>query len=154
MRALALALLLLSLAAAPARAESPRLILVVARGAAVTSLSRAELRRCFLGERVEAGGRYLVPFNAEPSTPLRIAFDGAVLGMTASEVGRLWVDRKVRGQSAAPRALPGPAHMLKVVAKYPGAIGYLPADQLTPAVQPVAIDGIPASDPRYLLAPR
>lgn len=135
--------------AGAARADGKKLVVVVARGSPVTSISRTDLRRCFTGDRIEAGGKTLVPFNATPSSPERAGFDRAVLGMSPDEVGRFWVDRKIRGQSGAPRSLPSPAHIAKVAAKFPGAIGYLPADRLTPDIQPVAVDGIAYSDARY-----
>ncbi|TMQ06844.1 MAG: hypothetical protein E6J90_45095 [Deltaproteobacteria bacterium] len=137
---------------ASAYADGKRLVVVVGKGAGVTNLSRADLRRCFTGESVSAGGRTLIPFNASPSSPDRIGFDRAVLGMSPDEVGRYWVDRKIRGQSGAPRSLPSPAHIAKVAAKFPGAIGYLPADQLTADVQAVSVDGIAYTDPRYDIA--
>lgn len=133
-----------------AAAEGKKLVVVVARGSKVTSISRAELRRCFLGEPTTAAGKPLVPFNAAPSTPERAGFDRAILGMSPDEVGRFWVDRKVRGQSAPPRSLPT-THIIKVVAKFPNAIGYVPADQLTADLQPVAVDGIFPSDARYAI---
>jgi hypothetical protein len=135
--------------AGAARADGKKLVLVVARGSPVTSISRTDLRRCFTGDRIEVGGKTLVPFNATPSSPERAGFDRAVLGMSPDEVGRFWVDRKIRGQSGAPRSLPSPAHIAKVAAKFPGAIGYLREDQLTPDIQPVAVDGIAYSDARY-----
>jgi hypothetical protein len=132
-----------------AHADGKKLVVVVAKGSGLTNISRTELKRCFLGESVSGGGKTLVPFNATANTPDRVGFDKAVLGMTPDEVGRFWVDRKVRGQSAAPRSLPSPAHMAKVAAKFPGAIGYLAEDQLTSDIQAVEVDGIPYSDPRY-----
>jgi len=132
-----------------ANADSKKLVVVVAKGSSVTSVSRADLKRCFTGETVAVGDRNLVPFNAAPNTPERSGFDKAVLGMSPDEVGRFWVDRKVRGQSAAPRSLPSSAHIAKVAAKFPGAIGYLPADQMTSDIQAVAIDGVPYTDARY-----
>lgn len=132
-----------------ANADSKKLVVVVAKGSSVTNVSRSDLKRCFTGETVSAGDRPLVPFNAAPNTPERSGFDKAVLGMSPDEVGRFWVDRKVRGQSAAPRSLPSSAHIAKVAAKFPGAIGYLPADQMTSDIQAVAIDGVPYTDPRY-----
>ncbi len=132
-------------------ADGKKLVLVVARGSSVTDLTRGELKRCFTGEAVSAGGKPLVPFNAAPNSPERAAFDQAVLGMTPDEVGRFWIDRKVRGQSAAPRSLPTAAHIAKVAAKFPGAIGYLTADQLTSDIQPVSLDGVAYTDRRYTL---
>jgi hypothetical protein len=74
--------------------------------------------------------------------------------MSPDEVARCWIDRKVRGQSGAPRALPSPTYVAKVTAKLPGAICYLPADQLTTDVQAVAIDGVAYSDARYNIVTR
>jgi len=140
------------MAGGAARADGKKLVVVVARGASLTSISRTDLKRCFTGERIIVGGKLLVPFNAAPSSPDRDGFDRAVLGMTRDEVGRFWVDRKIRGQSGPPRSLPSPAYIARVAAKFPGAIGYLPADQLTSDVQPVAVDGIAYSDARYDIA--
>jgi len=139
----------MAVAARPGRADGKKLVVVVAKGSSLTTISRGDLKRCFLGEPVSAGDKPLVPFNAMPNSPDRAGFDKAVLGMSPEEVGRYWVDRKVRGQSAAPRALPSAAHVAKVAAKFPGAIGYLPADQMTSDIQAVAVDGVPYTDARY-----
>src|SRR5262245_9749396 len=133
----------------PAFADGKKLVVVVAKGSGLTNISRADLKRCFTSESVSGGGKTLVPFNAATSSPDRIGFDKAVLGMSPDDVGRFWVDRKVRGQSGAPRALPSAAHIAKVAAKFPGAIGNLPADQITSDIQPVTVDGIPYTDARY-----
>jgi hypothetical protein len=141
--------LCLGMSSGPAFADGKKLVVVVARGSSLTSISRSDLKRCFTGDPVSVGGKMLMPFNATPNSPERIGFDKALLGMKPDEVGRFWVDRKIRGQSGAPRSLPSPAHIAKVAAKFPGAIGYLPADQLTSDVQTVAIDGIAYTDARY-----
>lgn len=134
--------------ARPALADR-KLVVVVAKGSPVTSVSRGDLKRAFLGDPVSVSGKPLVPFNADANSPERNAFDKAVLGMSPEEVGRFWVDRKVRGQSSAPRSLPSAAHIAKVAAKFPGAICYLPADQLTSDIQPVAVDGVAYTDAKY-----
>ncbi len=145
--------LMLMLLTGVASAERVRLVVVVAKASPVTNVSRLDLKRSFLGERVELGEVRLAPFNAEPRTDERAGFDLGVLGMTSDESGRYWVDRKVRGQGAAPRSLPA-GHLAKVIAKFPGAIGYLRVDQLTPDVKPVKVDGIAYDDPRYPLTTR
>jgi hypothetical protein len=137
-----------------AYADGKKLVVVVAKGSPVTNISRSELKRCFTGEPVVVGDKTLVPFNASPNTPDRAGFDKAVLGMSPDEVGRFWVDRKIRGQSGAPRSLPSPAHIAKVAAKFPNAIGYLPEDQVTTDIQAVAVDGVAYTDARYkIVAP-
>lgn len=148
---LVVCLLLLAVLASPAAADKRKLVVVVAKGSSLTNISKSDLKRCFLGESISGGGKTLVPFNAEPRTSERAGFDRKVLGMAPDDVGRFWVDRKVRGQSAAPRALPSVAHIKKVIAKFPGAIGYLPADALTPDLQAVKVDGVAYTDAAYSL---
>jgi ABC-type phosphate transport system substrate-binding protein len=150
--AILLALLCTTMTSSAAdRARRP-LVVVVGKDAKISSLSHAELRRVFTGTVVTAGGQRLVPFNYPPATPERSGFDRTVLGMSPQQVGRFWVDRKVRGEPPAPRALPSAAHVAKVVAKFPGAIGYLPADQVTADVRVVAVDGLRPGDHGYPLA--
>ena len=132
-------------------AERKKLVIVVAKGSSITSISKSDLKHCFMGESTSADGKPLVPFNAQPKTADREGFDRGVLGMSPDEVGRYWVDRKVRGQSGAPRSLPSVMHVQKVVAKFPNAISYLPADQLTADVQPVKLDGTAYTDSSYSL---
>jgi hypothetical protein len=135
-------------------ADSKKLVVVVAKGSSITSISRSDLKHCFSGETVSGGGKTLVPFNFATSTAEREGFDKAVLGMSPDEVGQYWINRKVRGQSAAPRSLPSNAHVAKVVAKFPGAIGYLPADALTADVKAVAVDGVEYTDAKYNITTR
>lgn len=68
--------------------------------------------------------------------------------MSPDEVGKFWVERKVHGHSA-PRSLPSPAHIAKLAAKVPGAIGDLRADQMTSDIQAVSVDGFASSDARH-----
>jgi hypothetical protein len=41
--------------------------------------------------------------------------------------------------------------MIKVATKFPGAIGYLPASDLTPEVQAVSIDSMAHTHPAYAI---
>jgi hypothetical protein len=136
-----------------ASADGKRLVVVVAKGSSVTNVSRLDLKRSFLGEPITLGSVRLAPFNAEPHSDARAGFDLSVLGMTPDQIGRFWVDRKVRGQGAAPRSLP-PIHLAKVIAKFPGAIGYLRVDQLTADVKAIKVDGVAHGDPRYTIVTR
>ncbi|MCX5747042.1 MAG: hypothetical protein NT062_31615 [Proteobacteria bacterium] len=135
-----------------ALADAKKLVVVVAKGSPITNISKGDLKHAFTGDSVSAGGKTLVPFNFTPGSAERAGFDVAILGMATDEVGRYWIDRKVRGQSGAPRALPSSAHVAKVVAKFPAAIGYLPADALTADVQAVKVDGVGYTDARYAIS--
>ncbi|MBA3452233.1 MAG: hypothetical protein H0T42_03935 [Deltaproteobacteria bacterium] len=117
-------------------------VVVVAKGSKIKSLTRAELRRCFSGDALVVHHARMIPFNSPPGSAERIAFDRFVLGMSPDQVGRLWVDRKIRGQSPAPRSLPSALHTTKIVAKFPSAISYVRVDHITADVDVVAIDGV------------
>jgi hypothetical protein len=132
-----------------AAADHVKLVVVVAKGSTVTNISKSDLRHCFLGDTVSNGDAKLNPFNAEPRTATRVAFDRAVLSMSPDDIGRYWIERKVRGQSGAPRALPSYAIIQKVVVRFPNAISYVPVDHLTADLQPVKIDGTAYSDASY-----
>jgi hypothetical protein len=136
----------------PARAANAGLVLVVAKSSAVSNVTKAELNRLFSGDPIKLEGEAVVPFALAPSLAERRAFDRVVLGMGPDEVNKYWIDRRIRGQGNPPKSAPSPEVMAKVVASFPGAIGYLPAASLTPALKAVAIDGKAYTDPAYLLA--
>ena len=150
---IAVAALVLAIVAIPRYAACDKaaraLVIVVAKGSPVKSLTRSQVRRCFSGDTVVIGDERLVPFNLPPGTPERVAFDRVILGMSPEQVGRYWVDRKIRGETQAPRALPSATLVVKIVAKFPSSISYVPADQVTPDVMPVAIDGVLPTSPQY-----
>jgi len=140
---------LLLLAGAVRAGAGPKLIVVVAKGSPIKDISKSELKRLFMGDNVVVEGKKLVPFNLARGTPERDGFDKCVLGMTGEVVQRFWVDRKIRGQSEAPRSLPSSAIVLKVITKFPGAIAYIPEQDITADVQAVTVDGVGHKQPAY-----
>ena len=131
--------------------QASKLVVIVAKDSPVTDLSRAELKRAYLSDKLIVAGQKLVPFNFSAGTPERGAFDRVVLGMSPEVMQRFWVDRKIRGQADAPRSLPSSAIMMKVVARFPGALAYIPAHDLTPDVKAVRIEGIEHTNPAYTI---
>jgi hypothetical protein len=127
------------------------LAVVVSASAPFQELSTAELRRVFLGQTVEKGGVKLIPLNHPIKGAHRTRFDRAVLRMSPDEVGRYWVAERIRGARSAPKSVSSSALLLKVVAKIPGAISYVPASEVRPGVKVVRIDGKLPGDSGYLL---
>jgi hypothetical protein len=152
-RLLLIALATVLLGSSAAAAEPRRLVIVVAKTSPVTNISRQDLQRLYLGEPIVVASVRLVPFNALPNSRDRDDFDRVELSMSPEEAGRFWIDRKVRGQGTAPRALP-PVHVANVVAKFPGAISYMPVDKLTSDIKPITVDGIAYDEDRYPLVVR
>ena len=151
--AVLLALLLLLSGAGPTESKrlEARLVVIVAAQSPLQDISRPLLRRVFTGNPAELGGTRLVPLNYGPDDPLRTAFDRLVLGFSQEAAGRYWVDRRIRGQGLPPRAIPNVALLRAVVAKLPGAIGYVTADKLDATVKPLRIDGHDYTSAEYPL---
>ena len=140
------------------QAQSPRVLLVVANaGVKISNISFADLRKAFLGEPVEyESGKRLVPFNLSPGTRERDLFDQKVLGLAPGEVGRFWINRRIRDEGAPPRVLQSPDLVLRVVASLPSAISYVAAtpNQVAvpgPGLRVLSVDGKSSVDGGYLL---
>jgi hypothetical protein len=154
-RWLGLAVLVLAAAAppvAPADGTAEELVVIVGPASGLRDVSRLFLRRVFRGELTASEGVRLVPLNLPPRSPPRVRFDQLVLELSPEEMGRYWVDQKLRGAGNPPRSIDNPALLVKVVAAYPGAIAYVPRRFATPAVRILRIDGRGPGDSGYLLA--
>src|SRR5690349_15414650 len=127
------------------------LVLVTAKELQVRDISFGVARRAFLGDPTELGGKRIVPFNYPVTDPLRQAFDRLLLNMGPDEVGRYWVDRRIRGQGMPPKTAPSRDLMRAIVGRVPGVLGYLTADYLDGSVQPLTIDGKKHTDAGYPL---
>jgi ABC-type phosphate transport system substrate-binding protein len=138
-------------AATRVRADGEPIAVVVSVKSAQKELTMSTLRRIFMNQPTDDDGhnRFL-PINAVPKSPLRTRFDQVVLGMDADEIGRYWVDQRIRGVQA-PRVVPELGLLRAVIAKWPGAIGYLPVSQVGPELRVLAIDGKLPSAVSYAL---
>ena len=64
-------------------------------------------------------------------------------------MARYWIDRKIRGQSGAPKAVEPVDVYARVVAKLDGAIGYVKVSDLRGDVKVLRIDGKVPTDYGY-----
>lgn len=148
-----LALLMLAcvplIRAPSASAAGGKVVVIVGKSLGVSDISKGDLRRAFLGMSTKVGGKRLIPINLSNKSPLRKAFDKAILGLDPSAVGAFWVDRRIRGESSPPRAVPAAALAAKVVASLPGAISYVSASKVNSKVVAVSIDGVGPDSPDW-----
>jgi hypothetical protein len=116
----------------PSSASSaPELAVIVHPSNAASSLSAVEIESIFTSSRRHwPGGGSIAAFNYEPNDPLRVAFERAVLRMDPDEVSRFWIDQRIRGRAGPPRQVSSPRLMVRVVARLPQAIGYVPVQDL------------------------
>jgi hypothetical protein len=134
----------------PLRAgERTPLAVIVAKTSPLSELSSAQLTRMYMGDLVDSGGKRLIPLNRATATEEREEFDQAVLGKSPDEMARYWIDRKIRGQSGAPKAVEPVDVYERVVAKLDGAIGYVRVSDIHGDVKVLRIDGKAPTDRGY-----
>ena len=131
--------------------ERAPLAVIVSKSSELTELSSAQLTRMFLGELVDNGAHRLIPLNRATATEERAEFDRVVLGKSPDEMARYWIDRKIRGQSSAPKAVEPVDVYERVIAKLDGAIGYVRTDEIRGDVKVLRIDGKAPTDRGYPL---
>lgn len=130
---------------------APRFAIVVGKDNPVDEMSFADLKRLYKGEFVnDRAGNKLIPLALPARSPDRVAFDELVLAMAPSEVANYWVDRKIRGLSGAPKSVESPDLLMRILARLPSSVGYVPEKQAQGSdVKIVKIDGKLPGEPGY-----
>jgi ABC-type phosphate transport system substrate-binding protein len=99
---------------------------IVNKSNPVQSLTRKEVVDLFTGRsHTFANGDYALGFDLPRDSATRAEFYRALTGMSLAQLGSYWARLMFTGQTLPPQPLPGEDVMLAVVARNPGAIGYL-----------------------------
>ncbi|HKU40356.1 MAG TPA: hypothetical protein VJR89_19480 [Polyangiales bacterium] len=110
-----------------AASEEPLLVIVHAQ-ARVDNVSGYEIEALFTRAQTRwDDGTAVYPFSFPAGSAPRETFDRAVLRLSPDQVGRFWLDRRIRGLGMPPKQVPNPTMMVQIVANLPGAVGYVPA---------------------------
>lgn len=130
----------LMLSGRPASAASDETLLVIVHPSVVEQTwSEDDLSAIFtLTKRAWSNGQAIIPYNYDAGNKLREVFDRVVLNFTEEQAARFWIDFRIRGGGAPPRKVPNVATMVRVIARLPGAIGYVPAGAPTEGTKVVA----------------
>jgi hypothetical protein len=114
----------------------------VAKDSAVNDLSLTELKRLYLGDAMQTpDGKNLIPLNRGTGAIERTGFDDSVLGLSQEQAARYWIDRRIRGQSGAPKSVDPSAVVQRIVSRLGGSIGYVLHREVNDQVKMVRIDG-------------
>lgn len=109
-----------------ASTEEPLWVIVHAESK-VDRVSAYELEALFTRTQTRwKDGSSVYPFSFPTGSAPRDQFDRAVLRLTPEQVGRFWLDRRIRGLGMPPKQVPSPLMMAQIIANLPGAVGYLP----------------------------
>jgi ABC-type phosphate transport system substrate-binding protein len=134
----ALAIGLWPISSVPAE-SSVRLAVIVNPSVAVTSVGAAELSSIFTrATRNWKDGTTIRALNLQPGSPERTEFDRAVLDMSPERSSQYWMDRQIRGEDGAPKAIGQAEIVARLVPTLSGAIGYVPEDKVDTKVRVVA----------------
>ena len=133
-----------------ARAAEAQTAVIVHRASTVSNVSAEDLRRFFLGKTTMAGnGQQIMLVEL---TPIRTRFYKTLLGLTADEVRRRWIAMVFRGDALAlPFEIADIGLVKKFVAEHPGAVAFIPANEVDETVKVLHIDGKLPSDAGYPL---
>lgn len=113
-------------------------------------LAVEDLRHLYLGVRTRFPSRAPVLLLALPRLAPR--FYTTALDMTEPQLRRYWIGLVFSGDSAVPpKEVSSAAELKRLVAKYPGAVGFIPLGEVDSSVKAVTIDGLRPGDPRYAL---
>jgi hypothetical protein len=145
-RALAVAAMLALACASVLAARGPALAapaheldVIAHQNAPSEALSAYELEALFTRAQTRWNdGTAAVPLNAPIGSHARAMFDRAVLRLGPEQVGRFWLDRRIRGMGLPPRQVSDPLLTVKVVQNLPGAIAYVRSDLVSEKVRVVA----------------
>jgi hypothetical protein len=116
-----------------AEPTDPRLAVVVGAASPVQRVTLDELRELYLRrQRLWADGSRAIPVNLPPGSEPREAFSRRVLGRSTRDLVGYWNARYFEGITP-PLVLSSTAAVRAYLATEPGAIAYLPADEVDEA---------------------
>ena len=135
-----LALLAVVLQSGPAPAAPPVALAVIVNPAApVNAMSTTELASIFTrSTRTWKDGSTVRALNLQPGSPERGEFDRVVLEMTPERSTQYWMDRQVRGEEGAPKAIAQADIVVSLVGTMNGSVGYVPESKVDAKVRVVA----------------
>jgi hypothetical protein len=152
MRSSVLIQLLVLCCALRAIAQERRIAVVVNTNNGVSSLTTAELRKLFAGEkRSWPGGQPVKLFVRAIGTPEHTALL-RLLGMSDADYRKHWTEQVFRGEAQAePATLPSNGMQLEAVRSFAGAIVLMPVDDVKAGVKILKVDGHLPGEASYSL---
>jgi hypothetical protein len=136
-----------------ANAADEPLLVIVGSAFPATDVAFATLKEAFRGRIASMAGARLIAVNHPLESAPRVGFDRLVLKLKPTDVGRYWVDVKVRDSGKPPTTAATSELAVRIVASLPNAISYATRPMLSPKVKVLTVDGKSATQPGYALAP-
>ena len=134
-------------------ATADALAIIVHRSNPVDELSSTQLKRIYMFDMQNwPHGRKITVMVREKGQPERTEAIRLICGIAEAEYERHVLLQTFRGSlGPGPRAIQSVSAMLRFVFNVPGAIGYIPVDQIDGSVKVLRIDGLLPTEPAYPL---
>jgi hypothetical protein len=112
---------------------------VTSSSSSIGSISKSDLKRVFTGKKRDISGVKVVPFMLSDANPAAQSFLKDVLGMSAEEYKKYWIDAQVKGEGTAPATQKSSATAILVSADIPGALAVVEKSAVNASVKEVAV---------------
>lgn len=124
----------------PASALNQGLVIILNNLNNEKTLTLSELARIFKKEkRFWSDRESIVPVDWEATTEVRKSFSKYVLGKSVREMREFWVQQSMTVGLSAPITQKSTKAILRFVANVPGAISYVPANEVDHSVRIVKV---------------
>jgi len=131
--------LFLSIGTADGKQEE-KFVVIVNRSNQFDSLSRARLTFLYLRKVSRwPWGAEVDPINLDARDPVRREFNRRILQTTEEQLAEYWIDQRVARGVGPPMDVRDAAAARAIVARRPGAIAYIPADQADGTVKVLTV---------------
>lgn len=125
-------------------AEAQSFVIIVNKANPVKSLTVVELRRIFTKQtRMWPHAESMVPVDWDATSEIRQVFSQRVLNRSVREMAEFWVQQSITQGLAPPSTQKSSRAVLRFVASVPGAISYVPPNEVDDSVNIVKVTGIP-----------
>jgi ABC-type phosphate transport system substrate-binding protein len=122
-----------------AQAFAANFVVIANKDVPVDSLSKAELRAIFLGEKVKWDNRKYIKIAFLDEGEASKDFLQGVVGKTPSQYDNHWQKMVFSGKGAMPQSFAEISKVVGYVAAHPGAVGFVAAGQEISSVKTISI---------------
>ena len=125
---------------APVSALDQGLVIIVNKSNNEKTMTLSDLARIFKKEkRFWSDRESIVPIDWEATSEVRKSFSKYVLGKSVREMREFWVQQSMTVGLSAPITQKSTKAILRFVANVPGAISYVPANEVDHSVRTVKV---------------
>ena len=110
----------------PVQQAAGQVVVIVNSANEVSNLSQSDVKARFLKNSPSwDGGEKVRPVDQSANTAERDAFLSKILGLSASELERYWIEKQYASATNPPAKAPDDATVIRMVTSFKGGIGFV-----------------------------